>query len=112
MKFIPISSFFIILGLLTTIYFLGKIDTKQYYDLCNILLDQIVVAEYTNDSIVSKTKQGYTIIYKFGTSTKIERETIAKEIIGYEIMINREDSGKISEKEFLINLNSPVEFNL
>lgn len=103
---------FIIFGLLTAIYFSGKIDTKQYYNSYNILLDQIIAAEYTNDSIVSKTKQGYTIIYKFGTSTETERKRIVKEIIGYEIMINRNDNAKISEKEFLINLNSPVEFNL
>mgnify|MGYP001558335297 CR=1 FL=1 len=103
---------FIILGLLTTVYYSGRINPKQYYDSYNILLDCIVGTEYTDNSIISKTKQGYTIIYKFVTSTKSERMELAKKITGYEIMINRDDNAKISEKEFLVNLNNPKELNL
>ena len=111
MKF-TITVIFIIFGLLTTIYYSGRVNTKQYYDSYHILLDYIVGAEYTDNSVVSKTKQGYTIIYKFVTSTRNERIELAKKITGYEIMINRDDSARISEKEFLINLNSPKELNL
>ena len=109
---LAITVVFIILGLLTTIYYSGRADTKQYYGSYNILLDYIVGAEYTDNSIISKTKQGYTITYKFVTSTRNERMELAKKITGYEIMINRDDSAKISEKEFLVNLNSPKELNL
>ena len=111
MKF-TLAIIFIIFGLLVTIYYSGRVNIKQYYDSYNILLDYIISAEYTDNSIISKTKQGYVLIYGFGTSTKNERMELAEKIVGYEIMINKNDSIRISEKEFLVNLNNPKELNL
>lgn len=100
------------LFVLTTIYFSGKINDRQYLEYSNIILDRITNAIYTKDSIITYTKQGYKMTYKFGTSTEIERRDLAKNIIDYEIMISKDDNSKVSGKEFLFNMDSPAELNL
>lgn len=105
--------FLLIFGILTIIYFSGKISNQQFYDPeNNIIFDTIINAVYTKDSIITQTKQKYKIIYKFETSTEKERIDIVKNIVGYEIMISKNDKGRISDKEFLLNMNNPAGLNL
>lgn len=104
--FIPVL-ILIFTGLLSCLYYAGKIDYWHGGMVVNnnLVRDIIIDANGTEENlIVANTKSGYTLRYRFANSTINERIDTAKMIVGGSVVFDISNSN--GSKVFEFNVGS------